>query len=141
MNILMLVALMAVAQPDTISGLATAIDGDTIRVGIHMDMRIRIRGIAAPETYQPGGMAATTRMGLLVNGKVVYCTIPLAAESHDRLVGVCAVDNQDIGYVMTSEGLARDCFAYSGGKYFVTQSKAALSLPLPSYCHDEKRKG
>jgi endonuclease YncB( thermonuclease family) len=98
--------------PDTVSGVATAIDGDTIRVGQHMAIHVRIQGIAAPETYQPGGKDAQARMHTLVDGKVVTCTIPFAAETHDRMVGACSVDGADIGGIMTSDGLARDCWAY-----------------------------
>jgi endonuclease YncB( thermonuclease family) len=128
--------------PDTVSGVATAIDGDTIRVGSHMGLHVRIQGIAAPETYQPGGPEARARMHTLVDGKVVTCTIPSAAETHDRLVGVCRLDgtNLDLGYVMTREGLARDCWAYSGGRYATYQAPEALKLPLPGYCHEERRK-
>jgi endonuclease YncB( thermonuclease family) len=136
----MAVALPLLA-PDTVSGVATAIDGDTIRVGAHMAIHVRIQGIAAPETYQPGGPEARARMHALVDGKVVICTIPSAAETHDRLVGACTVAGADIGGIMTEAGLARDCWAYSHGRYQATQAPAAKQLFLPGYCHEERRGG
>jgi endonuclease YncB( thermonuclease family) len=106
-----------------------------------MRLHVRLEGIAAPETYQPGGRAAQARMHELVDGQLVTCSIPRAEESHDRLVGTCRLqDGRDLGGVMTGEGLARDCFAYSHGRYAATQAPAATALTLPSYCHEERRK-
>lgn len=136
----MIASIVLAAALDTISGQATAIDGDTLRLGQHMDIHVRIEGIAAPEIYQGHGKEARAFMRALVDGRIVTCTISRAAESHDRLVGNCAVDGRDIGEAMTTAGLARDCFAYSHGRYFATQAAAALDLFLPAYCHDERRR-
>jgi endonuclease YncB( thermonuclease family) len=122
----------------TLAGEATYVrDGDTIVVGT---MPIRLNGLAAPEGDEPGGAAATRAMVDLVQGRKLRCELD-GERTHDRCVGVCYLDGQDISEVMVRRGLARDCERFSGGRYGVAERQAAAEgatirarYPLPGYC-------
>jgi hypothetical protein len=48
---------------------------------------------------------------------------------------VCYLDDgTDIGAAIITEGLARDCPRYSGGRYEVYETEKSRTLPLPGYC-------
>jgi micrococcal nuclease len=112
-------------------------DGDTIVVG---RMPIRLNGLAAPEGDEPGGAAATQAMLELVQGRTLRCELD-GERTHDRCVGVCYLEGEDIGEVMVHRGVARDCPRFSQGRYAEAERHAAAggatigaSYSLPSYC-------
>ena len=115
----------------TISGIAYAIDGDTIRLDGRT--KIRLSGVAAPETYERGGPEATSFMKMLVNGRNVDCDLD-GTRTYDRLVGICYLDGSDIGEAVIAAGLARDCPRYSHGRYRSVEQPSAASLTFPRYC-------
>ena len=117
----------------TIYGEAYAIDGDTIK--LDGQVKVRLSGVAAPERTERGGTEATTFMKHLVNGKKVRCELD-GTRSHDRVVGICFLNDQDIGEAVIAAGLARDCPRFSGGKYAKVERSKASSLPLPRYCEN-----
>ena len=111
-------------------------DGDTIVVGT---TPIRLKGIAAPERYDPLGPASTAAMSRLVLGRMVICELDGSA-SFDRCVGTCHVMT-DIGLVMVETGMARDCPGFSIGRYADAEQQAANAgatirenYQLPKYC-------
>lgn len=106
------------------------IDGDTLRVG---DVKVRLAGLAAPEKHEPGGAEATEFMRRKLNGRVVRCELD-GEKSYDRLIGRCYLDGADVAALLVSEGLARDCPRYSGGRYSAFERAEAALLPLPGYC-------
>jgi endonuclease YncB( thermonuclease family) len=123
---------------DTLVGEVTHVrDGDTIEVD---GTAIRLNGVAAPERTELGYHTAKTAMEALVKGRIVECDLN-GERSYDRLIGVCFIDGADLGAVMIKMGVARDCPAYSGGRYRNLEESAAVSgspitiiYPLPSYC-------
>ncbi len=82
---------------------ASAIDGDTIRVG---GERIRLRGIDTPELGEPEGLAAKQRleellrsgpMEIILHGRDVY----------DRLIADVFINGQNVAEILKREGFAK----------------------------------
>lgn len=115
---------------ETISGSARARDGDTIVVA---GVPVRLNGVAAPERSEPGGHEATEAMVRMITGKLVTCDLT-GERTHDRMVGVCYVDGVDLGAAIIGAGHARDCPAFSAGRYAAVEVAASRTLPLPDYC-------
>ena len=97
-----------------------------------------------PESAQPGGTKATTATCALdlgrESGPGVRCELD-GERTHDRCVGICYLNGQDISEVMVRRGLARDCPRFSGGRYAAAERRAAAggatigrTYPLPAYC-------
>ena len=108
------VASAAVADPATLTGTVTKVrDGDTIEVG---RIPIRLNGVSAPEMNEPLGPQSKNFMTDLVMGKRVRCELD-GSKTHDRFVGICYLDEQDIGATVIANGLALDCPRFSGGRY------------------------
>jgi micrococcal nuclease len=139
--IVLVTATAAAASPcprGTLTGQVTHVrDGDTIVVG---GMPIRLNGLAAPESDEPGGAAATKAMIKLVQGRTLRCELD-GERTHDRCVGICYLDGVDISATMVAAGLARDCPWFSGGRYRNTEAQAAAAgatigqnYQLPAYC-------
>jgi micrococcal nuclease len=122
----------------TLTGQVTYVrDGDTIVVG---SMPIRLNGLAAPEGDEPGGAEATKAMLELVQGRTLRCELD-GERTHDRCVGVCYLEGEDISEVMVHRGVARDCPRFSQGRYAKAEHQAAAEgatigglYPLPEYC-------
>lgn len=129
-----LLVLFAVpVQAAELTGIVSHVrDGDTIEVE---NIPIRLNGVSAPERNEPLHTEGKVFMRGLVEGKPVKCFLN-GERTHDRLVGICALlDGREIGQVIISEGLARDCPRYSGGRYarFETD-EARQRIKLPPYC-------
>jgi endonuclease YncB( thermonuclease family) len=122
----------------TLTGEVTYVrDGDTIVVG---SMPIRLNGLAAPEGDEPGGAEATEAMLELVQSRTLRCELD-GERTHDRCVGVCYLNGEDVGEAMVRQGLARDCPRFSGGRYGEAEVQAAAhgatigrAYALPGYC-------
>lgn len=97
-----------------ISGKCYVIDGDTIVI---RKIKVRLKGIDAPELDEPWGQKSKWAMVHLCKGQVI--TARFSGEtSHDRLVGTCYLpDGRDIGAEIIKQGLAVDWPLFSGGKY------------------------
>jgi len=135
-SVLLIVGLLGVfaahADPTTLTGTVTKVrDGDTIEVG---KIPIRLNGVSAPELNEPLGPMSKAFMTELVMGKRVRCELD-GSKTHDRFVGICYLDEQDIGATVIGTGLALDCPKFSGGRYAEYEVKgAALKMKLPGYC-------
>ncbi|HEX6142511.1 MAG TPA: thermonuclease family protein [Geminicoccaceae bacterium] len=112
-------------------------DGDTIEVG---GLPIRLDGVAAPERDERGGRKATRTMKKLVRNETLWCDLT-GEGTYDRCVAICYVDVRDVGAVMVHRGVARDCRAFSGGRYARLEQAAVERgsrireiYRLPSYC-------
>jgi len=129
---LILFAAPALADPTTLDGLVTEVrDGDTIEVG---RIPIRLNGVSAPEMNEPLGPQSKAFMTDLVMGKRLRCELN-GEKTHDRFVGTCYLDGQDIGATVIANGLALDCPRYSGGRYSEYEIEgAAAEIKLPRYC-------
>lgn len=96
-------------------------DGDTIEVA---GVPIRLGGLAAPESDEPAGRAATVAMRRLVDGRELRCELN-GERTYDRCVGVCYLGGKDIATKLVREGVARDCPRYSRGRYAQAERRAA----------------
>lgn len=105
-------------------------DGDTIEVG---GVPVRLNGVAAPELNEPVGQESKQFMASLVADKTVRCDLN-SERTYDRVVGVCYLNEQDIGASIIAAGLARDCPRFSDGRYDAFNTVASKRLPLPGYC-------
>jgi len=83
-------------------------DGDTVllvRQGQPEPVKLRIDGIDAPETCQPGGMASRDAMIRLTLRKSVQVT-DLGLDHYGRQVGRLTVEGVDVGSEMVRSGMA-----------------------------------
>jgi micrococcal nuclease len=123
-------------EPTILTGTVTKVrDGDTIEVG---SIPIRLNGVSAPELKEPLGQQSKRFMRGLVHGKRVRCELN-GKKTYDRLVGVCYLDERDIGSAVIEAGLARDCPRFSDGRYMGVENTAARErIKLPKYCRARK---
>jgi endonuclease YncB( thermonuclease family) len=115
-----------------IEGRVTVVrDVDTIVVA---GIPVRLNGLDGPETSTRIGREARTFMNRLVRGGRVICRLN-GDRTHDRWVGVCFLDGQDIGAIAVANGFALDCRRYSGGRYRDLETAAARSrIRRAGYC-------
>ena len=99
------------------SGRVTRIvDGDTFWIS-SQDVRIRVWGLDAPETRDPGGPAATAEMSRLVSGQTLHCR-QRDIDRYGRIVGQCFLpDGRDITAAMIASGTAREFCRFSRNHY------------------------
>ena len=117
------------ANPITLEGVASAIDGDTI---IIHNYKIRLNGVSAPELNEEGGNEAKQAMQKILENKTIKCSLS-GRKSYERYIGVCWIGAVDVGALLVLQGFARDCFRYSGGRYSALEPGPARYLPLPQY--------
>lgn len=122
----------AFAAERVIEGKVTHVrDVDTIVVA---GTPVRLNGVDGPETSTRVGKDAAFFMKRLVEGKTVACRLN-GDRTYDRWVGVCFLDNHDIGAIAIREGHALDCARYSGGRYRDLETRAARSrIKRAKYC-------
>ncbi len=131
--LILLTSLPAFAQSE-ISGTVHVVNGDTIHVLTHSGATtVRLQGIAAPETQQPGGREATEFLSQYAEGEPVRCVLD-GTQFQTHAVGICYVAARDIAAAVIRAGLARDCPAVSGGRYWSIERPEAQKLFLPGYC-------
>ena len=106
-------------------------DVDTILVA---GTPVRLNGLDGPELSTRIGQEARAFMTRLVRGETVTCRLN-GERTHDRWVGVCFLDGEDIGAIAVANGHALDCRRYSGGRYRDLETPAARSrIGRASYC-------
>jgi micrococcal nuclease len=121
-------AFAADAKAEVWSGwVSWVMDGDTVllvREGQREPVKLRIDGIDAPETCQPGGSEAREAMIRLALRKTVQ-VIDRGQDSYGRQIGRLSVDGVDFGAEMVRSGMA---WAYSfrtgKGPYAALQRQA-----------------
>ena len=118
------------ANPITLEGVASAIDGDTIIIN---NYKIRLSGVSAPELNEEGGNEAKQAMQKILENKTIKCSLS-GRKSYERYIGVCWIGAVDVGALIILQGFARDCFRYSSGRYKALEPEPARYLPLPQYC-------
>ena len=113
--------IVALAISDNqISGPARIIDGDTIEIN---HQRIRLWGIDAPESKQPGGIDATIYLQRITANTTVTC-FPRDTDKYGRIVAQCATNEGDLGRRLVANGHAIDYVRYSHGYYHDEQDAA-----------------
>lgn len=94
--------------PARLEGPARAWDGDTLEVAGY---RVRLNGVDAPEMRGDArGPVARAAMDDILMGREVVCDI--SGKSHDRVVGRCFLNGDDVG-----EALIRKGWAFEHRKY------------------------
>jgi endonuclease YncB( thermonuclease family) len=129
----LLAAFPAYAQSE-ITGTVHVIDGNTIHVNSASGtVKVQLQGIAVPEYSQQGGKEAAAFLAQYAEGKHVQCALDVTKTQRSEVV-ICYVDGKDIAAAVVKAGLARDCPAISGGRYWGIERPEALKLSLPDYC-------
>ncbi len=106
-------------------------DADTIVVN---GTPVRLNGVDAPELGTRAGQDSRRWMVNFLKGKHVTCDLN-GERTHDRWVGVCFAEGEDIGAAVIAAGYALDCARYSGGRYAHLETPAAKSrLTRARYC-------
>lgn len=98
--------------PPRFSGMALAVDGDSLRL---RGDRIRLLGIDAPEREQicwevdggewPCGRAAYQRLSDIVASAETICQ-PEGIDRYGRTLATCTVADRDVAAVLVAEGMA-----------------------------------
>ena len=102
-------------------------------------------GIAAHEDNDKkrelGGPESTASLRPRLECKLITCALDGTTASSNRPVGICLLDDQDIGTYQVRTGHARDCPAFSNGMYRDEELQAREAgqdlskiYPLPGYC-------
>jgi endonuclease YncB( thermonuclease family) len=90
-------------EPEIITGLATAMDGDTIHIG---KRKIRLWGIDTPEMRTPLGPIARARLDRFIEGQDVTCVVR-DRDKYKRAVALCGTSAApDLAIAMLRQGLA-----------------------------------
>lgn len=106
-------------------------DVDTIVVA---GTPVRLNGLDGPEVSTRSGRDARAFMTRLVRGETVTCELN-GERTHDRWVGVCFLNGEDLGAIAVANGHALDCRRYSGGRYRDLETPAARSrIARAAYC-------
>ena len=105
-------------------------DVDTVEVN---GLPIRLEGVDGPELSEWGGRNAKRWMQKIVLRKPAKCQLT-GAKNRDRWIGVCFLNDQDIGALAIAAGQARDCPRYSGGRCTEFETAKNRSLPQHGYC-------
>ena len=106
-------------------------DADTIVVS---GTPVRLNGVDAPELGTRAGRDARRWMVNYLNGRSIECELN-GEQTHDRWVGICYADGEDIGAALIAAGHALDCRRYSGGRYAHLETPAARSrIRRANYC-------
>ena len=110
-SIMILTVVPSIVVSDEVSGSATIVDGDTLRIG---STTIRLYGMDAPETRQtceragnswPCGEESSRKLSQLVGEKMVLC-YEIDRDRYGRVVAICRVGDIELGAAMVLSGLA-----------------------------------
>jgi micrococcal nuclease len=114
----------------TITGSATAYDGDTIYINHEP---VRLAGIDAEELDEPHGIAAREHLKTLIGAFLATCHWD--GYSYKRKVGICFNGWQELNAAMVRDGFALDCAHYSNGRYrSLEPAGIRLRLTQKGYC-------
>lgn len=115
----------ALAQSQTISGIASVVDGDTIE--IHGE-RIRLGGFDAPESGAHCGRSnvynlAANALADHIASRTVTCRVT-GRDAYGRITADCSAGGVDLGDHLVGAGWARDWPRYSDGRYATAEAQA-----------------
>lgn len=104
-------------------------DGDTLVIlpdQAHEPVKLRIEGIDAPESCQPGGEASRNAMIELVHRKTVQ-VYAHGTDTYGRVLGRVEMDGRDVAAEMVGAGMAWAYrFRETSGPYAVLERQARL---------------
>lgn len=130
------------ARGDVLSGRVTVIDGDGIVTKLDgYKVSIRLHGIDAPETDQPGGRQARRHLERLIGRDDVTVTLMDGPDRYGRWIGHVQNQAVDVNARMVADGHAWAYEQYGGRKYRHLQrlaERAGLGLwrdrdPIPPW--------
>lgn len=128
---LLSIGLVLIFFPCMVQAQVSVRDADTIVV---TGTPVRLQGVDAPELGTAAGRDARRWMVNYLSGRAVNCDLT-GERTHDRYVGVCYADREDVGAAVIAAGHALDCRRYSGGRYAHLETAAARSRwSRASYC-------
>ncbi len=121
----------AVAPVVIVGQVSRVVDGDTLWVKTEGDgelpVVVRLEGIDAPESCQPGGADATAALNALALGRHVRVRVA-ARDDHGRTVGKVFDGEKDLGDRMVRDGQAWSSrYQYDRGPY-MSEERMALAL-------------
>ena len=120
-----------VALTGLLCGPATAVDGDTLRMGSE---RVRLWGVDAEEMSERNGPWAKEILSSIVAGKTVECLV-LTRDNYGRAVARCHAGSTYINKKIIARGAALDCRRYSGGAFASVEPVGARTkLSQKPYC-------
>lgn len=138
-----LVGLLLVAVPSIgltvetyypiLSGKVTGIvDANTLQFA---ERRVQLAGVMPPNRERPEHGQAQDLLQSLTQGEYVWCLL-IEEERAEPLRGFCYVrGGLDLAGVLVGRGLGRDCPRFSGGRYYLMESKGARrSMNMPKGC-------
>ena len=136
---LMTATTISAQAADTLVGIPTVIDGDTIDIN---GQRIRLHGIDAPESKQfcvSGGKKyrCGQKAALALSDRIGKGTVACKAKDTDRygrLIAICFKGQEDLNGWLVSEGLAIAYRHYS--KDYVTHEARAQSISVGLWAGD-----
>lgn len=122
----------AEAEAQTLRGIASVTDGDTIKIG---GQAIRLWGVDAPERSQACkdksgrsyrcGERASAALTSFIRAKSLACA-QRDKDAFGRVVALCTVNGVDVGRWLVSQGWAIDFTRYSAGYYRAVEAEARL---------------
>ena len=108
-SIIILTVVPSIVVSDEVSGSATIVDGDTLRIG---STTIRQYGMDAPETRQtceragnswPCGEESSRKLWLLAGGQLVLC-FEIDRDRYGRVVPICRAGDIELGAAIVMSG-------------------------------------
>lgn len=104
-------------EPQTISGKVRHVtDGDSLYIG-REQAQIRLWGVDAPESDEPGYQAAKSALTRFAYGKRLKCR-KITNDKYGRIVARCFLkDGREINRMMIESGTAQEFLRYSKGFY------------------------
>lgn len=117
----------------------------TVRDGNHLlfgDIEIWLQGLETPDGEDNGSPEAKANLEALIEGKLVTCHLDGSVVPWNKQpIGICYVDNQDLGFLQVRQGFGRDCAVFSKGRYGQAEALAKADgndlekvYTLPEFC-------
>ncbi len=124
---LILLSILSSATTSQLGLVKSCNDGDTCRIELsnRQVIKVRLNGIDAPESDQPGGDESRQFLEDLIKGKEV--SLNCNGQSWDRKTCSISVKGIDVQAEMVKAGWAWDSPKYSEGKYKLFQDQASKS--------------
>ena len=102
------------SEKNIVKGIATIIDGDTIKIN---EEKIRFGGIDTPERGEVGHQFSKEKLKKKIDKKIIICVREKNKDYWKRTVAECFIKDESISSFMVMKGYACDYVKYSKKKY------------------------
>ena len=109
------------SEKNIVKGIATIIDGDTIKIN---EEKIRFGGIDTPERGEVGHQFSKEKLKKKIDKKIIICVREKNKDYWKRTVAECFIKDESISSFMVINGYACDYVKYSKKKYAKEQEYA-----------------